>query len=57
MIGKLLRLWRAVENIGLREAAKELGISPATLSRIENGKSVDAATFLKLIYWLFGSAP
>lgn len=54
MIGKLLRLWRAIENIGVREAAKELGVSPATLSRIENGKPMDAATMLKLIRWLFG---
>lgn len=44
---KHLRLGR-----GIREIAKEIGISPATLSRIENGKIPDLETFGKICSWL-----
>ncbi len=38
---------------GLREAAVEAGgISPSTLSRVENGKAPDMDTFLLLCDWL-----
>lgn len=37
---------------GIREAAKEVGVSPATLSRVENGKVPDLETFSKICTWL-----
>ena len=37
---------------GLREVAKEIETSPATLSRIEGGKLPDLTTFTKLCRWL-----
>jgi len=37
---------------GVRAAAKEIGISPATLSRIENGHLPDLATFAAICGWL-----
>ncbi len=38
---------------GLREIAQEIGnVSPATLSRIENGKMLDVETFLSVCDWL-----
>ncbi|MDD5670038.1 MAG: helix-turn-helix transcriptional regulator [Candidatus Omnitrophica bacterium] len=37
---------------GIREVAKEIGISTATLSRIENGKLPDIETFSKACKWL-----
>ena len=37
---------------GLREVATEIGISAATLSRIEAGKQPDLETFSKLCKWL-----
>ena len=37
---------------GVREAAKDIGISPATLSRIENKKIPDLVTFGKICAWL-----
>lgn len=37
---------------GIREAAREVGVSPATLSRVENGKVPDLATFSKVCKWL-----
>ena len=49
-IGRKIEEKRA--DMGLREAAKIIGISPATLSRIENGKIPDLDTFSKLCKWL-----
>lgn len=37
---------------GVRAAAKEIGISSATLSRIENGQLPDLATFAQICKWL-----
>lgn len=37
---------------GVRAAAKDIGISPATLSRIENGHVPDLETFAKICAWL-----
>lgn len=37
---------------GVREVAKEVGISPATLSRMENGNVPDLDTFRKICAWL-----
>lgn len=37
---------------GVRAAAIEVGVSPATLSRIENGHVPDLETFGKICRWL-----
>jgi transcriptional regulator with XRE-family HTH domain len=39
-------------SMGVRTAAREIGISPATLSRIENGGIPDMATLQKVCDWL-----
>ncbi len=49
-IGALVRERRGAR--GVREAAREVGVSSATLSRIENGKQPDLGTFEKLCRWL-----
>lgn len=49
-IGPLLRERRG--KVGLRETALQIGISPATLSRIEGGKLPDLETFSKICRWL-----
>jgi transcriptional regulator with XRE-family HTH domain len=36
----------------LREVAKEIGISPATLMRVENARIPDVTTFGKICHWL-----
>lgn len=49
-MGALVRERR--RSRGVRETAAEIGISPATLSRVENGKQPDLATFERLCRWL-----
>ena len=38
--------------LGVRAAAKEIGISPATLSRVENGNLPDLQNFKLICEWL-----
>lgn len=47
-----LREKRQLLGIGIREAAARIGVSQATLSRIEVGKMPDLDTFTKLCKWL-----
>lgn len=49
-LGSMLRERRGAR--GVREVAKEIGISPATLSRVESGKLPDLLTFRKICGWL-----
>ena len=39
-------------KVGIRTTAREIGVSPATLSRVENGKLPDLANFAKICQWL-----
>jgi len=39
-------------GMGIRQAAMEAKVSPATLSRVENGKVPDLETFSKICQWL-----
>jgi len=40
----------------MEKASKQIGISKATMSRMENGHIPDVATFAKILTWL-GSEP
>lgn len=49
-LGRLITVRRGGQ--GIRAAANEVGISPATLSRVENGHMPDLQTFAKICKWL-----
>lgn len=49
-LGALLRDRRG--GRGIREVSQEIGISPATLTRIEAGRLPDLLTFRKICEWL-----
>lgn len=53
-LAQLLRLYRAVsaDHLDTRTVAKQMGISAATLNRIERGNAMDAATLLRVLNWL-----
>jgi transcriptional regulator with XRE-family HTH domain len=53
-LGRMFALYRAAENLTLRDLAPQIGISAATLLRIEQGKATDVVTFLQLWAWLLG---
>jgi transcriptional regulator with XRE-family HTH domain len=49
-LGRLLAAKRG--NRGIRAAALDAGVSPATFSRVENGHMPDLKTFARLCKWL-----
>lgn len=52
-IGEVIRCYRRIKDVGIRETAREVGVSHGTLSRIERGDQMDAYTMMKLMRWLF----
>ena len=55
-LGKMLADFRYANRMGVRELAKEIGLSSATLNRIENGKPCNGDSIAKLMIWLFTDA-
>lgn len=49
-LGRLVAQKRG--KVGIRATARAIGVSPATLSRVENGQLPDLANFTKLCRWL-----
>ena len=49
-LGRLMRLKRGQR--GVRAAAADVDISPATFSRVENGHMPDLETFAKICRWV-----
>lgn len=55
-LGSLIADYRYANRLGVREVAKEIGTSPATLNRIERGENFDADTMAKIMLWLFADS-
>lgn len=53
VIGKLLKIHMNLNNIGVRDLAKEIGVSAATVSRLTGGKDCDLKTYFKISNWLW----
>ncbi|MGI9297065.1 MAG: helix-turn-helix transcriptional regulator [Gammaproteobacteria bacterium] len=51
-IASSVRHRRSACGLSIRGAAKEIGISPTTLCRIESNKHPDLVTMTKLFNWL-----
>lgn len=52
-LGKIIRKYRVTSELTLREVGKEIGISAATLMRVEEGRDPDGSTVAKILAWLF----
>lgn len=57
MIGEMLKSYRKLHDLGMRDVAKRIGVSVATVSRIEAGHPVDGRTMLKILGSMFGCIP
>lgn len=51
-LGRLILAERAKRDLGIRAAAKEVGISHATLARVEKGFLPDLENYEKIRAWL-----
>ena len=58
-IGEVILGWRSDQRprMGIRAAAKEIGLSPTTLSRIERGEAPDHKTLNTVWGWLTRPSP
>jgi len=57
-IGAILKKWRVVSDLELKEVAQEIGIGESALRRLEGGtQKPDAQNILKMIHWLFMEEP
>lgn len=56
-LGRLIADYRFANRLGIREIAKEIGTSPATLCRIEAGEACDAETLVKIMTWVWADEP
>jgi len=53
-LGAVLRKWRTMEERTIRDVAREIGTSSATLLRIEQGKPCDSGTLAAVLMWMIG---
>jgi transcriptional regulator with XRE-family HTH domain len=51
-LGRLILARRTELNLGIRAAAREIGISHATLARVEKGFLPDLENYQKICRWL-----
>ncbi len=56
-ISEVLRGRRHSARLSVRDAAREAGVSPATLSRVENDGKPSLDSYLKLRAWIAGPSP
>jgi len=54
-LGEVIRRWRKMSDVGIREAAREIGVSHGTLSRIERGEAMEGETLAKVLGWLMSA--
>ena len=50
-LGELLKNWRTMERLTLKEVSKDIGIPLPTLSRVEHGEAMDGKTLAKILAW------
>lgn len=51
-LGRMLTLYRASRRLTTRGCAAEIGVSPATVSRVERGHQPDLATWRRFEEWM-----
>ena len=52
ILGDVIRRWRMWSELSIREVAAMIGVSAATLSRIERGETMDGRTLAKIVTFL-----
>lgn len=50
-LGRLIADYRFTNRLGVRDVAKHIGISSATLCRFENGGNCDGESLAKIMRW------
>ena len=56
-LGTVINGWRRIDGRGLRDVAKEIGITYTTLFRLEGGGECDGDTLAHVLCWLMDRQP
>lgn len=51
-LGIILRKWRLMFDLEIKDVAREIGISPSTLTRLEGGGMPDGETLAKVLCFM-----
>ena len=51
-LGEVIRKWRMMSELTIRDAAAMIGISATTLHRFESGDDVDGRALIAVLKWL-----
>lgn len=51
-LAEMLRLYMSVNKLEVRPMARQIGVSPATVSRMAQGKELTGTNLIKLINWM-----
>jgi len=51
-LGRVLKSWRMIKDLSLRDAGARIGVSYSTLLRIEMGHEPDFGTMLRILCWM-----
>jgi transcriptional regulator with XRE-family HTH domain len=51
-LGYVLKRYRVISELSLRDLASEIGVGAATLMRLEQGRVPDGETLAKILIWL-----
>ena len=54
-LGHVIADYRWANRVGVRDLAKEIGVSHPTLNRFENDGVCDSDTLTKILSWLFAA--
>ena len=52
ILREMMTLYMAVHKMGTRELAKEVGLSPATVSRFLRGKGLELESAVRILAWM-----
>jgi transcriptional regulator with XRE-family HTH domain len=51
-LGEVIRKWRLMSELTIRDVAAMIGISATTMHRFESGDDVDGRTLIAVLKWL-----
>ena len=51
-LGEVIRKWRMMSELSIRDAAAMIGIPATTMHRLESGDDVDGRTLIAVLTWL-----
>ena len=55
-LGQIIKKWRSMSELDLSSCSRQIGISTATLARLEKGHSPSGNTVKRILAWMMDDA-